>query len=82
MQIDILSPEKNLFSGEIEYVKLPGVAGSFEVLNNHAPLISALGEGKVIVRGEGGLQEFHIRSGIVEVFNNKISVLTEGLLED
>jgi F-type H+-transporting ATPase subunit epsilon len=82
MQIDILTPEHNLFSGEIEYVKLPGAGGSFEVLKNHAPLISALGEGKVIIRGEGGLQEFHIRNGIVEVLNNRISVLTEGLVED
>ena len=82
MQIDILSPEQNLYSGEIEYVKLPGISGSFEVLKNHAPLISALGEGKLIVRGDDGLQEFHIKNGIVEVLNNKISVLTEGLLED
>jgi len=82
MQIDILTPEQTLFTGEIDYVKLPGVSGSFEVLKNHAPLISALGTGKVIVRGESGLQEFHIRDGIVEVLNNRISVLTEGLVED
>ena len=82
MQIDILTPEQSLFTGEIEYVKLPGVNGSFEVLKNHAPLISALGEGLVIVRGDDGIQEFHIRTGIVEVLNNRISVLTEGLVEN
>jgi len=82
MHIDILTPEKTLFSGEIEYVKLPGISGSFEVLNNHAPLISAIGEGKVIIRGEDGLQEFKVKSGIIEVLKNKISVLTEGLLDD
>ncbi|MEZ5008187.1 MAG: ATP synthase F1 subunit epsilon [Chitinophagales bacterium] len=82
MHIDILSPEENLYSGEIEYIKLPGQSGSFEVLNNHAPLISALKEGKVIVRGDDGVQEFKIKSGIVEVLNNKVSVLTEGLLDD
>ncbi len=82
MQIDILTPEKSLFSGEIEYVKLPGINGSFEVLNNHAPLISALADGKLIIRGEDGLQEFKVKSGIVEVLANKISVLTEGLLDD
>jgi F-type H+-transporting ATPase subunit epsilon len=82
MHIDILTPEKSLFSGEIEYVKLPGISGSFEVLNNHAPLISAIGEGKVIIRSEMGLQEFKVKSGIVEVLKNKISVLTEGLLDD
>lgn len=82
MQIDILSPEKNIFSGEADYVKLPGVTGSFEVLKNHAPLISALNEGVVVVRGASNLQEFKIRSGIVEVLNNKISILTEGLSED
>ncbi len=82
MHIDILTPEQMLFSGEIEYAKLPGVSGSFEVLKNHAPLISALKNGKVIVRGDDGIQEFMIKSGIVEVLSNKISVLTEGLLED
>ncbi|MCB0503689.1 MAG: hypothetical protein KDD32_13490, partial [Bacteroidetes bacterium] len=44
--------------------------------------ISALKDGKVIVRGEDGVQEFKIKSGIVEVLNNKVSVLTEGLLDD
>lgn len=82
MHIDILSPEQMLFTGEIEYVKLPGISGSFEVLKNHAPLISALGKGKLIVRGDKGIQEFNIKSGIVEVLNNKISVLTEGLVDD
>ena len=82
MHIDILTPEKKLYSGEIEYVKLPGSGGSFEVLKNHAPLISSIKDGKVVVRGEDGIQEFNVKSGIVEVLNNKISVLTEGLLED
>ena len=82
MQIDILSPEQKLYSGEIEYVKLPGLSGSFEVLVNHAPLIAALQDGKVVVRGDDGLQEFNIKSGIVEVLQNKVSVLTEGLLDD
>ena len=82
MHIDILSPEEKLYSGNIEYVKLPGQNGSFEVLKNHAPLISALKDGKLIVRGDDGVQEFNIKSGIVEVLNNKVSVLTEGLLDD
>lgn len=82
MHIDILSPEKTLFEGEIEYVRLPGQNGSFEVLNNHAPVIAALQDGKLVVRGTQGVQEFNIKSGIVEVLNNKVSVLTEGLLDD
>ena len=82
MYIDILSPEQSLYSGDIEYAKLPSQNGSFEVLNNHAPMIAVLKDGKLIVRGEDGLQEFKIKSGIVEVLNNKVSVLTEGLLDD
>ena len=79
MQLDILTPESEVFSGEVDYVQLPGIDGLFEVLNNHAPLISALKEGNLKLRANGKMQDYTIKSGIVEVINNKVSVLTEGV---
>ncbi len=78
MQINILTPEMNVFSGEIDSVILPGINGQFEILNNHAPLIASLKEGTVKVRKGTEKKEFKVKSGIVEVLKNTVSVLTEG----
>ncbi len=75
MQVDILTPDKVLFSGEATSVKLPGSLGQFEVLNNHAPLVSSLNAGNVRVRSAEGDQNFAIKGGVVEVTKNKIVVL-------
>lgn len=80
MQLDILTPEGKVFSGEVNAVQLPGIDGLFQILNNHAPLISALSAGKVKIEGASGKQTIQIKSGIVEVINNKIAVLTEGVV--
>lgn len=78
MHLDIITPEKTLFSGEIDLVKLPGTLGSFEVLKNHAPIISTLMEGTIKVKDEAGvLSYFDISSGVVEVLNNTVKVLVE-----
>ncbi len=75
MQVDILTPDKVLFSGEATSVKLPGSSGQFEVLNNHAPLVSSLNAGNIRVRSAEGDQNFAIKGGVVEVTKNKIVVL-------
>ncbi|MEI7422715.1 MAG: ATP synthase F1 subunit epsilon [Prolixibacteraceae bacterium] len=78
MFLEIITPEKKLFSGETELVKLPGTSGSFEVLMNHAPLISTLAEGIIKVKEAGGtFLFFEIRGGVVEVLNNNISILVD-----
>ena len=74
MQLDILTPEGKVYSGEADAVQLPGIDGLFQVLNNHAPLIAALAKGIVKVEHNNSKQTFNIKSGIVEVFKNKISV--------
>ena len=81
MQVDILTPEKKVYSGEADAVVLPGANGKFEVLNRHAAIISTLKEGTVKVKKGNEKLEFKIRAGICEVLNNKISVLTEGTVE-
>ena len=77
MRIRILTPSELLFEGEAESVTLPGTVGSFSVLNNHAPIISSLESGKVVVRTHEGSQDYPLNSGFVEVRDNIIIVCIE-----
>jgi F-type H+-transporting ATPase subunit epsilon len=83
MKIEILTPEKKLFSGDAYGIQLPGISGSFEVLEKHAPMVSALGTGavKILFDKTGKSNSFKINSGFVEVLNNQVSVLVEGAVE-
>lgn len=80
MLLEILTPERKVFSGEATSVTVPGTMGSFTVLNNHAPIISTLEAGEVMVKGSDGLETFHINGGVIEVLKNKVVLLAEGLL--
>lgn len=78
MKLEITSPDKQIFRGDVDLVQLPGSDGLFEILNNHAPMIAALGKGRVKVQTPGGkLQFFEINGGVCEVLKNKIMVLAE-----
>ena len=78
MNLEIVTPDKELYSGEASLVQLPGIDGLFEILNSHAPLISALKKGKVkVVDGQNETQYFDVRGGVVEVLDNKVLVLAE-----
>ena len=82
MNLEILTPDKKVFEGEVSSVTLPGTLGSFEILNNHAPIISTLEDGKLIVRGmDKNSKEdvFLIKGGVVEANNNQVMVLAEGI---
>jgi len=83
MNLEILTPEKKLFSGEVYGVQMPGISGSFEVLEKHAPLVSALKPGrvKVLKDKQNHVVNFDIQGGFVEVLNNKVTVLVEGAKE-
>jgi F-type H+-transporting ATPase subunit epsilon len=80
MNLEILTPEKKLFSREVYGVQLPGVEGLFEVLDRHAPLVGALKAGrlKVLKDKNEHVIYFDIQGGFVEVLNNKVTVLVEG----
>ena len=84
MNLEILTPEKKLFSAEVYGVQLPGVDGFFEVLDKHAPLVSALKAGRVKVLKDRNhhLEYFTIQSGFVEVIHNTVTVLVEGAVPD
>jgi F-type H+-transporting ATPase subunit epsilon len=76
MHLDILTPDKALFSGEVTSVVLPGSKGQFEVLKNHAAIVSSLDKGTVKVKTvDGNTESFEVSGGVVEVLDNKITVL-------
>lgn len=79
MTLEILTPDKTVFEGEVTSVTVPGTMGSFEVLKDHAPIISTLDDGKVIIRTGKAEEIFKIKGGVVEVINNSITVLAEGI---
>lgn len=79
MTLEILTPDKKVFEGEATSVTLPGTLGSFEILNHHAPIISTLQDGKLVVRGSGKEEIFFIQGGVVEALNNVVTVLVEGI---
>ena len=76
MILEIITPEKKLFNGEVISVKLPGSTGEFEVLNNHAPIISTLNKGEIrIINSQKEIKKIPINGGVIELQNNKIIVL-------
>ncbi len=78
MQLEIITPEKTTYSGEVSLVQLPGIDGSFEILNNHAAMISVLKEGKIKVQdAQKQTLYFDVKGGVVEVLRNKVLVLAE-----
>ncbi len=78
MQLDILTPEHKVYSGNVYGVQLPGTEGYFEILENHAPMIASLGKGKLkIIKDKNTTELYEITGGFVEVINNKASVLIE-----
>lgn len=78
MQLKIITPEQLLFDGEVDLIQVPGAKGTFEVLKNHAPIISTLVRGRVKVKISDGKEEFFdIPGGVIQVKQNDIIVLTE-----
>lgn len=77
LKLKIVSPEKIEYEGEVVSVKVPGTNGSFEILNDHAPIISSLEKGIVAYSVNGTEHQFHISGGFVEVQKNEVSICAE-----
>ena len=78
MFLEIITPDKKVFSGEVKLVQLPGSKGTFEILNNHAPIISTLNKGRIKVIDQNDQTSFfEVNEGVVESKANKIIVLAE-----
>ena len=82
MTLEILTPERKIFSGDVYGVQLTGIDGMFEVLEKHAPMVSALRTGKLkILLDKNSNIKYSVQDGFVEVLNNKATVLVEGAHE-
>ncbi len=82
MNLEILTPEKAVFKSEVYGVQLPGINGLFEVLDKHAPMVSALKAGKLkVLKDKKTTRTYLIKGGFAEVLNNKTTVLVEGAEE-
>lgn len=80
MNIVVLTPDRAIYKGAINMVQVPGTLGLFQVLKNHAPIVSSLESGAVILKKEeGGDLSFNIERGFIEVLNNEISLLVQGV---
>jgi F-type H+-transporting ATPase subunit epsilon len=78
MNLEIITPDKTIYKGTVTLIQLPGIDGLFEILNNHAPLVSVLGKGKIKVEDTNKEKHlFEINGGVVEVLKNKVLVLAE-----
>jgi F-type H+-transporting ATPase subunit epsilon len=82
MNLIVLTPEKEIYNGHVNSIKVPGINGSFEVLNNHAPIVAALGNGDIrILDAKGEKKTFNIKKGFIEVLKNEVSLLVQGVKE-
>ena len=79
MQLEIITPDKKVYSGDVTSVSVPGAKGRFEMLNNHAAVISTLLNGKVKIKDKEGVKTFDVKGGVVENLNNKIIILAESV---
>ena len=79
MFLEIITPDKKVFAGEVTSVHVPGTSGQFQILKNHAPIISTLTSGKVKIKTASGTQSFDVKGGVVEDLKNKIIVLAESV---
>lgn len=80
MKLKIITPDKEVFAGEVDLVQVPGSKGSFQVLKNHAPIISTLESGDVkVIDSEGKTSNLRIGGGVIEVKNNEIIILAESV---
>jgi F-type H+-transporting ATPase subunit epsilon len=77
LNLKIISPERIVFIGEVDGVKVPGTNGEFEVLNNHAPIISSLGKGVVEYSHQGEKNQLEVNGGFIEVKDNDVSLCVE-----
>jgi F-type H+-transporting ATPase subunit epsilon len=80
MHLEILTPEKKVFEGEVSIVTFPGEDGSFQVMDHHAPLVSLLKAGTVEYKGKEGAHQLLVTGGVVEVLKNKVIVLADGVV--
>ncbi len=79
MNLEIITPDKKVYEGVVDSVTLPGTNGGFQVLKGHAPIVSTLAKGSLVVEIKGKKESFLVDGGVVEVAKNKVLVLAESV---
>lgn len=79
MLLEIITPDKKIYSGEVSSVSVPGTDGRFQLLDNHAPIISTLLNGQVRVKDREGEKSFEVKGGVIENLKNKVIILAEAV---
>lgn len=83
MYIEIITPDKTVFDGEVKNVRIPGKKGSFQILTDHAPIVSTLDRGPITIVGLDDTEtSFQAEGGVIESRKNKIILLVEKIIED
>lgn len=80
MLLEIITPEQNVFQGEVDAVFLPGKVGRFELLKDHAPMVSTLKDGALVYTIGNKKESIEIGGGVLQVINNKVLVLAETVI--
>ena len=80
MYLEIITPDKKVFEGDVDLVQVPGSKGAFTILKNHAPIISTLEKGVITVKEKLGKEhQFNVSGGVIENLENKIIILVESV---
>jgi F-type H+-transporting ATPase subunit epsilon len=79
MHLEIVTPEKKIFEGDVTIATFPGLDGSFQIMNDHAPLVSLLKDGVVEYKSKDATNQVKITGGVVEVLKNKVILLADGI---
>lgn len=82
MFLEIITPAKKVFEGEVSSASFPGTNGYFQILNNHAPMVSSIAKGKVVYADKEGETEIFVQGGVVEIINNRVTLLADKLLDE
>jgi F-type H+-transporting ATPase subunit epsilon len=82
MQVTVISPEASMFDGEADSVVAPAYDGEVGILPHHAPLMTLLGEGTLVVRQGGANHRFQVRGGFLQVVDNRVRVVAEHVRGD
>jgi len=83
VKLEIITPDKKIYSGSVRSVRVPGQKGSFQILKDHAPVISTLDKGPVVIADEQGLEtRFLISGGVVEVKQDKVILLADAVVKE
>jgi len=83
VKLEIITPDKKIYSGSVRSVRVPGQNGSFQILKDHAPVISTLDKGPVVIADEQGVEtRFLIAGGVVEVKQDKVILLADSVVNE